>query len=902
MKNCYGNKIKEMVELNPLDESFYHYFIKKNTNVDYEHELLKNLITRYYDVINFYVENYDDISFDVYSFEDKDQEDKMVICFSCPEKEIEITSDCTQEGLFEFLSKLTESVLEESFYTTFCEETVQEAFKKYVNDLWNYYRNYNITVHGYKRGSKDAQFTSYINLLLQDTDSGLLLIEQINFLISLFNNVCQSLLKGEYLIYDEFAKKYLTHATTYSSIEESRIRIAGSGKNGLQNQVSNDPLPNENDETLECEWEKTVQDNGQEQNEEDTEQEYFKEDLLSFFRSQCAVFTMEKDKNYPFNSKELLYGFFALYRETNITYLVHYKNVSNILTDYIIFIEKIKKYTEIKQRQHFFNIEEYEPTGYENNVTLCINKYPLATTVTALAKIMQYIFHLILDMCLVDHNYVSTDKNLMVLLRLHCILQPDLNDSSGNHSFFMVLDSLKKRPLINKKNIEELENTMDLMHVKNDLLLLKMRKRSGYSLKDIVYHDIIPEQVENIHEKPYYLFLPSSLFLPNIKSNVIYEHYRALMEKNSNNRNGLKDYEQIFTEIICNNGSDYETKYKQLAEALNRPLYAIVGSDHEKIFAYNNVIYFNFINHFIKYGRYIKKLKIEIKNIRDDNYLKEVSDFVESNKESGMISCAFILKHLEWLDKVLADGIRVRGEKSDVFSRGFDYIRLSEILLNALRALIKKLESDSYCMNYSSFFQDCFFRKEGDKVERIDIQDPDLLEFDSDKEYAKNVFFLSSVWQPPVSLNILKIKYEHYTERAKLNASDFYRFYIEETSDRQKKVIEDSGNRIGNTKRLVIEEMHKLLTENKKDTVQILGIFAAFLGIATVGLGNLSGTKGNPVNIRGLVTAVSICFGYFILLLQLVSAKKTRRSLEINIVLIIFISVLTIFLILLLII
>lgn len=143
----------------------------------------------------------------------------------------------------------------------------------------------------------------------------------------------------------------------------------------------------------------------------------------------------KKDENHQFLSKVLLSSFIDLYRESKITPFIHYMNVNNMLADYSIFIEKIKKYTEIKQRQHLFNIEKYEQTDYENNVSLCVNTLPLANTVTALGKIMQYIFHLILDMCLIDHNYISTDKNLIVLLRLHCILQLNSQQSPNNYSF-----------------------------------------------------------------------------------------------------------------------------------------------------------------------------------------------------------------------------------------------------------------------------------------------------------------------------------------------------------------------------------------------------------------------------------------------------------------------------------
>lgn len=878
MENCYGNKIKELVSQNPLNEAFYQYLLKHNTNDSYRYVLLKNLTLQYLIAINNYIKNYASISIHIGSIETGENQGGTFSIY-CPEKKVGLKLNPAKEDLIKFLSDLSEAVLDDRFYVCFCKDDMQEAFKNYIDELWSYYANYSKTLLEYKLDTKDAQFTSYINLLLQDTDSGLLLIEQINFLISLFNNICQSLLKAEYLIYDKFAKEYLTDATDYSSIEKERIRITGSR--------------DEEDSIFLYQESEYI-------DEEYEELKVFREDLLSFFHSQCGSFKVDKkDDNYQFLSKELLNCFITLYRESKITPLIHYNNVSNMLADYSIFIEKIKRYTEIKQRQHFFNVEEHEQTGYENNVILCTNLLPLANTVTALGKIMQYVFHLILDMCLIDHNYISTDKNLTVLLRLHCILELNSRESPNKYSFFTVLDALEKRPLINAENIEELKNTINLLRIKNDLLLLKMRKRSGYPLKDMVYHSIIPEQVENIHEKPYYLFLPLSQFLPDIKRNVVYEHYKALLDKdNDNNKEDLKEYEQIFTEILCKNESDYEMKYNQLARALEKPLYGILGSNNEKIYAYNHVIYFNFINHFIKYGRYIKKLKVEVKEERNDDYLNEITDFIEANKESGMISCAFILKHLEWFDRVMKEDFFVL-EKSKKLNRGFGYIRLAEILLSALKMLINKLESDSYCMNYSSFFQDCFFKKDdnGDLI-RMDFND--LTQFGEDfcKKESKNVFFLSSIWQPPVSLNILKRKYEYYAERVQLSATKFYQDYMTIESIKQNMVIQEysknAETNMEENKKSIIGKMLELLTENKKDTVQILGIFAAFLAIATVGLGNLSGDKSNPVNIEERVISICACFGYFVLLLQLIMARRVRDNLTVYVLLILAIVYLTI--------
>lgn len=909
MENCYGNKIKELVSQNPLNEGFYQYLLKHNTNDNYGYVLLKNLTLQYLDVINNYIENFASISIRISSTENQEGQ-RVKFSIYCPEKEIGLKLNPAKEDLVEFLSELTKVVLDNRFYVRFCKNDMQEAFKNYIDALWNYYVNYSKTLFEYKLGTKDAQLTSYINLLLQDTDSGLLLIEQINFLISLFNNICQSLLKAEYLIYDTFAKDYLTDAKDYSSIEKERIRIANSRNIESQYHFLNllgqdeDYGISDGEEIGSVVVDDMYKEDGQKSgiiDEDAQELIFFSNYLLSFFRSQCAVFKIDKkDNNYEFLSKGLLSCFIMLYRESKITPLIHYNNVSNMLADYSIFIEKIKRYTEIKQRQHFFNVEEHEQTGYENNVTLCTNLLPLANTVTALGKIMQYVFHLILDMCLIDHNYVSTDKNLTVLLRLHCILQLNSHESPNKYSFFTVLDALEKRPLINTENIKELKNTINLLRIKNDLLLLKMRKRSGYSLKDIVYHTIIPEQVENIHEKPYYLFLPLSQFLPDIKRNMVYEHYKVLLDKNSdNNKEDLKEYEQIFTEILCKNELDYEMKYDQLARALERPLHGILGSNNEKIYAYNNVIYFNFINHFIKYGRYIKKLKVEVKEKRNDDYLKEISDFIEANNESGMISCAFILKHLEWLDKVIKNDFLVEGQESDKLKKGFDYIQLAEILLSALKMLIRKLESDSYCMNYSSFFQDCFFKKE-DNGDLVRMSFNDLTQFGNDfggKE-SKNVFFLSSIWQPPVSLNILKRKHEYFAERTQLNATKFYQHYITTKSNQQnqeiQKYTEKTAKSMEENKKSITGKMLELLTENKKDTVQILGIFAAFLAIATVGLGDLSSDKSNPVNIEKRVISICACMGYFVLLLQLVMARRVRDNLTVYVLLILAIVYITI--------
>lgn len=83
MKNSYGNNIKKIVELNPLCESFYQYFVKKNSNRDYECVLLRNLILQYIETISFYIEDIISLSFSV---EYDEQEEDLKVVYHCPEK------------------------------------------------------------------------------------------------------------------------------------------------------------------------------------------------------------------------------------------------------------------------------------------------------------------------------------------------------------------------------------------------------------------------------------------------------------------------------------------------------------------------------------------------------------------------------------------------------------------------------------------------------------------------------------------------------------------------------------------------------------------------------------------------------------------------------------------------
>lgn len=72
----------------------------------------------------------------------------------------------------------------------------------------------------------------------------------------------------------------------------------------------------------------------------------------------------------------------------------------------------------------------------------------------------------------------------------------------------------------------------------------------------------------------------------------------------------------------------------------------------------------------------------------------------------------------------------------------------------------------------------------------------------------------------------------------------------------------------------ITQETKKQLSDNKKETVQILGVFAAFLAIATIGMEKI----GNITSLDtiSLIFSICTCFGYFIILLQLITHNSNK--------------------------
>lgn len=197
--------------------------------------------------------------------------------------------------------------------------------------------------------------------------------------------------------------------------------------------------------------------------------------------------------------------------------------------------------------------------------------------------------------------------------------------------------------------------------------------------------------------------------------------------------------------------------------------------------------------------------------------------------------------------------------------------------------LIASIEADTYCMNYSSFFQDCFFCNELEKtkgIEKCKLKRSKLkkITFSPEDKNSKNIIFISSTWQPPVDLVNLKRRYSAFSSRIQLLTTDFYHKYYQHFITLQetnlKNIKKETETNLDEKVKSLTQEMKVQLTDNKRETVQILGIFAAFLAIATISMEKIGDIASSDT--ISLIFGICTCFGYFIILLQLITRNTNK--------------------------
>lgn len=841
MAQSYYEQFEELLKNSPLKNKFYEKLIQNNFNKKREFIIFRNITEELLNAISIIKITSDSEIINPSIVIDEENE-KVTWEKNEPNEEPN-PYHFDYYNIRKFFHNITD---------TYAQSIIpnNEYLEKYIEACCKLIFNYNDNIKGENLEKYDS---AYIKYLYRNPDEGIIQTDYLDFLILLFDNLCQSLLKGEYLTYD-IPKSSICGIFNRIDKEYDNIRKQKEQyKFDDPDDITFDRFLTDTTSLIEIkkEGEKDV---------------IHIEDIILPIIDRSTD-TGEKDEH-PFNM---------------------YLNIDRMLYDYQVFNEKVKSYSEIKRHQHHFEEDDRYPIDYEKEYISC-SRTLLAAPV-ALANIMEYIFRLLLEMCLIDHNYIASDKNFKLLMKLHSLLSSAPDSSAENTEYRLpdLLESIKKKaPYINQEHVDNLKETIRLFKTKTDILLLKMWEKT-YKNEHMTYtarYGNAPE-TDKSYKSEYPCFDIEKEIREEFAANDINDRFNDLLNKEISIKGDsfkLKKYEELFTRLICESQPDYRMMFSDLERIIEQPAYEISGRDFYNIYNYNNVIYLNFIYHFGKYGRYIKKLKTEIQGKRDDGYLEDVEYFIKQNNEKDMLSCAFIVKHIKWLLDVLENSFINKTEFEDSnYDTGFKYLRLAEILLKHFEKLISSIEADTYCMNYSSFFQDCFFCNETEKAKetekcRLKRISSEKITFSPEDKESKNVIFISSTWQPPVDLVNLKRRYNAFSSRIQLLTTDFYHKYYQHFVALQKtdleKMKKETQENLSKKEQDLTREMKVQLTDNKKETVQILGIFAAFLAIATISMEKIGDIASSDT--LSLIFGICTCFGYFIILLQLITRNTNK--------------------------
>lgn len=833
----HSDNFKELLRLSPLKEKFFQTFYTHNFEIKKKF-LVKNMLQEYLDYLLGILYSLDHTNESV-----RQDNYEKYLHFEFENNEI-YCKDENNEVIFE----LSSSNVKNKIWIHFQRLTDIYFYRDHLNqDDIAYYINKCIEfIDSFNQEAPPTRANAYINYIYSDLDSGLLLADLINYQLTLFNEFCLSLVKGEYLLLDNFSTDYLNdpQRMTLSILYDEFSKVSG-----YQKYDDDDVIYETDPQTA----------------------------LKKFFDIKCK----EMDNlSSDINIKLIAWGQFDYLRENEI--LKFYNDFAAIRQEYFYFNRKIDAYSDLNnQVRRIF--DRFDPEQeYTKNYESAIANFSYSGTgieYSALSRMFPFLFRKMLDMSLIDHNFISSTSNLWALLKLNELLKP----TNEKNNIIGVLKSIPVKSFIDKTAIDHLLDTLDLIRYKNNFLIFKMLKRAGSDIRNYAY---IGEQGVTIINhfasgKSFYAPIYTNDFEDTEHcDNILSKKYLAFLKRDISDSNlgpgnSFYEYEKCFMRIICRK-EDYtvcKKEFKDLETRILDIVYSNQTNEHNDINSYNEIIKQNFIDHFKKYGLFIKELKIDIQEKDNGEYLERLLKFVKGNKSDSVLSCGFIIEHLKWALGVLEKDF-IETDKEDKM-RGFEYIDFCEILLKQFKILINHIEEDHYCLNYSSFFKHCFFIKDGTKLSQYEIFQNNNYKDIVDEQ----VLFISSTWQPPIGIHTLK---EHYNRLSDLKDTCVTRFN-EELNNNLLRNMENKVKdlSVSNKKEMDVmrQENKEEIDDNKRTTVQTLGIFAAFLALATISLGSLSAENRPSFNdVLKFIFSMTTCLGYFVLLLHLIIYWKRNDN------------------------
>ncbi|MCD8043588.1 MAG: hypothetical protein LUH10_11055 [Tannerellaceae bacterium] len=599
------------------------------------------------------------------------------------------------------------------------------------------------------------------------------------------------------------------------------------------------------------------------------------------------------------------------YNLQNLFILINY-----LCEDYFSFnsqIHELLSNTEIDP-DIFQQEDHYRMQGIKERIFILKNQIYTNESFLSIIELFPPLFQEILKMTLIDHNFAVAEKEFKTLYILDKLLEgvidilPDKTnkkwEQQNERLIFIdsdIVHTLKKTLTLLKSKTEfliykilmsinnENKSKYQFIHENTILILGKSEGKKGVSKKlayeEFKFSGLSPE--ENILEKQV------EFYTNNIKNKKYSLEVRS---------NDFSAYEIAFFNALIRDLPAATIKgFKPLQEYLVN--WNLKREGYEYINLYNKNIVEKNVKHFCYAGLYIKKLNSDTEDVIIDLCLK----FLKAQKQD-ITSCAFITKNLKWVLNVITE--RCEAGKFE-YKKDFKLINLADLLLIEFEKLVDSIEKGCYCRNFATLFEDCFYSFHSNinsynynRISRYQQHtDNGLKHLHTELINKDNWIFISSTWLPPIGKNWLKSQLKDLKNRKKKIVARFYGSFYE-SSIKEVKEIMDSKEVVdkkleeqkllienyvqSNNKEIEVFKEDQLKNEQKlrntlhtegdqtrRSMVQTLGIFAAFLALATTAI-NTFNSNFDALQASIIMLGITTCLIIFVCVLHF-TIKSAER-------------------------
>lgn len=479
-------------------------------------------------------------------------------------------------------------------------------------------------------------------------------------------------------------------------------------------------------------------------------------------------------------------------------------------------------------------------------------KFPQSITIKFkkdYSDVLEELFDSLLEVSLIDHRFLITQENIQKLIQAKSNIE-DVAKHIGVVDMAITIEDLNY--------VEE----MNTMSGKRNLVVMALIKFSYYKVNTLLWkinaYLTNPECFKGT-------FLPnivvtSDYKLKTLKENINFDHIISCIEKTD--KEVAKENEEIFENYEIYNDIN---KYNLLTSAIVKNYKWFKKKSDET--------------------RNYQKLNIEtIKTIYSEYNKSKLDENGNKRENEGIIvfSDDFLKNACNVLKNSIQDSINELNNKNSKSERGlkeiYELIELFGTFVGEFRKLFKFSEQFGYIHNQHCF-EESFYELEAYQVhmhKKITIGG----KYDCNA-FPNNYVFIASTCFLPTYPNLYLGLFDQYSNDLRILSNNFY-LLITDISQKAAYTVTQAEDKLKETdEKLVktdsnIEEIKKTTEQERRNTIQILGIFAAILAFITASVGSVKVL--NSVESYGIFAVIFIA-GIMSLFfcIKLINSKDNRN-------------------------